>query len=553
MVRSSVMKKNGTVVLCVNGEEIPGNAYITYFHEKGRYEDFAKCGYKLFSVPFFFGNQTINECTEIPPFSPGIFEDDENPDFSVIDREIADILAACPNAYIFPRVNMSLPRRWEEEHPDELNDVGNFKPDKRRACFSSDAWAKETKRLLKLFIEHIENSDYRDNICGYQLAGGNTEEWFSFDFKGSIGKRSREKFSQYIAKNGLEGTNEEYYEFLSLVVAERICEFSSYAKQLTGRRLVIGCFYGYNFERPDKDSCHNALQTVLDCDDVDFICSPVSYGRERAGGMDHPCMLAVDSLKKHGKLYFVENDSRTHLTKPLFDIPHFQRPVFMAREKELSVENIKLHYARALTHSHALWWFDMGGGWYADSCYMDMFKKFLEITKSSMSKDMSSISETALLIDPKMLNSITLGDKNYAVVYKLRFTMGLTGVPYDSFLISDFEDIKDKYKAFIIPCPIMTAATEKLLNENKNVFPVKADVTALELRQFCNEHGVHIYSEKDAVVFANKSYLFLHTTSSGIYNISMPSNKELRQIFGKAVDLKTDILDENSGYLFEIV
>lgn len=553
MVHSSVKDKNGIPTLYINDKEIPANAYITYFHEKGCYEDFAKRGYRLFSIPFFFGDQTINESTDIPPFSPGIFENREKPDFSVIDREIADILSVCPAAFIFPRVNMALPRWWEVEHPDECNDTGRFIPEKKRACFSSDAWAEETKRLLTLFIEHVERSDYRDHICGYQLAGGNTEEWFPFDFKGSIGKRSRERFSEYALEKGISETEEEYYKFLSHMVAGRICEFAACAKELTGKRVVIGCFYGYNFERPDKESCHNALDEVLTCPDVDFICSPVSYGHARRGGIDHPCMLAVDSLKKHGKLYFAENDSRTHLTRPLFDIPHFHQPVFQARDKALAIENMKLHYARALTHSHALWWFDMGGGWYGDRCYMDMLEKFLQITKEAMTKDRSSVSEVALLIDPNMLNAITLGDQNAAVVSEIRFPMGLAGAPYDCYLASDYADIRDKYRAFVVPCPIKTATLEQILRDERPVLAVTDAITSAEIRAFYKASGVHLYCEKDAVIFANSSYLFLHTTKAENYRLNLPNEKKLRQIFGEPVDINTDILGENSGYLFELI
>jgi len=556
MIYSSVETKNGIPYLTVNGKEITANAYITYFTEKARYGDFAKAGYKLFSVPLFFSSQTINESSNIPPFAPGIFDNKENPDYSIIDKAIEQILEACPDAYIFPRVNMSLPVWWEEENPDELNDEGKFTPEKRRACFSSDKWADETQRLLGLFIDHVENSHYRDSICGYQLAGGNTEEWFSFDFKGSMGLRSREKFKEYIQETGCEDSEENYYKYLSYIVAKRICDLSAFAKEKTGHRLVIGAFYGYNLERPDRESCHNATLTVLECPDVDFICSPVSYSNERRGGIDHPCMLAIDSLKKHGKLYFVENDSRTHLTMPLMEHPHFYRPVFMARDKQLSIENIKLHFARALTHAHALWWFDMGGGWYDDSCYMDMFTRFLEISHEAKSKDLSSVSEVAVIIDPDMLGSIQMGDKNYNTVYGVRRQLGLMGTPYDCYLVSDFEDIKDKYKAFILLCPIMTPAAKNILESGCNTLAINCDnasITPRELRSFCKESGVHIYSEKDAVIFANSSYLFLHTASEGVFSINMPKGKQLKQIFGEKVNLESVVLPENTGFLFEIV
>lgn len=58
MIYSSIKTRNGIPYLTVNGEEIASNAYITYFTEKARYDQFADAGYKLFSVPLFFASQT---------------------------------------------------------------------------------------------------------------------------------------------------------------------------------------------------------------------------------------------------------------------------------------------------------------------------------------------------------------------------------------------------------------------------------------------------------------------------------------------------------------
>ena len=83
-------------------------------------------------------------------------------------------LYACPDALIFPRMNVSLNEKWERENPDELCDEG--KVELHRPCFSSDKWAEESMRLYGLALDHIEASDYADHVIGYQFAAGNTEE-----------------------------------------------------------------------------------------------------------------------------------------------------------------------------------------------------------------------------------------------------------------------------------------------------------------------------------------------------------------------------------------
>lgn len=556
MITSSIEVENGIPVLKINGEKVPANAYITYFVEKACYSDFAKSGYTLYSVPIYFATRGIQEMNIIPPFSDGIFENEE-PDFSIADRAFEQILEACPDAYIFPRVNITLPLRWEEANPDELCDTGHADPNKKRPCFSSDKWAEDTKMYLGMFIDHIEQAHYRDHIFGYQLATGNSEEWFSFDLIGSIGKRSREKFKQHVERNHLEGTETEYYAFLSEITAQRICEFSDFAKEKTGNRLVIGSFYGYTFETPVRTSVHAALGKVLASKSVDFLCSPVSYMLYREAGIDHPCMLPLDSLKKHGKLYFVENDSRTHLTKPLFDIPHFHNPNYMSRDKWLAVENIKLHYARALIHAHALWWFDMGGGWYQYSVYMDMFADFLRITKESMNRDMRSVSEVAVIVDESIIPAINKDDwqESRSTCYDIRKVLGLMGTPYDSYLAEDYEDIRQSYKAFILLVPRMSPLIKKIVEENADCYvitPQNASVTSNELREFCRSRGVHIYSQKDAVIFVNKSYLFLHTCTVGKAELFLPPGMRLIHRYGDVIDIENTELPRHTGYLFEI-
>ena len=558
MVTSKVEIINGVPTLKINGEVVAANAYMTYFIENARYDDFTNAGYKLFSVPMYFATRGIQEMNEIPPFASGIFENEE-PDFSIIDKTFGQILEECPDAYIFPRVNMSVPLRWEIENPDELCDYGNANPDKKRPCYASDKWAEDTKKYLGMFIDHIENSSYSDSVVGYQLAAGNAEEWFPYDFNGSKGKRSREKFSEYIKENNIEGTDDEYNAFISQVTADRICEFAEFAKHKTGNRLIIGSFYGYTFEVcASYNYAHFALNSVLNNKNIDFLCSPVSYMRNRELGIDHPCMVPVDSLKKHGKLYFVENDTRTHLTKPLFDIPHFHNQNYQPRERWLAIENIKQHYARALTHSHALWWFDMGGGWYHYSPYMQLFEDFIKITNESLTKDMRSVSEVAVIVDEKACTVIRNSKRGLSseTLYFGRVNLGLMGTPYDAYLAEDYEDIKDKYKAFIILTPQITSALDKIIKDNKDCLVItheNHDITTNELRDFCKSRGVHIYSNKDAVVYANNSYFFIHTATHGKAEISMPRGKKLKQIYGDKIDIQNDELPRHTGYLFEII
>ncbi|MBQ3590465.1 MAG: hypothetical protein II979_00875, partial [Clostridia bacterium] len=447
--------------------------------------------------------------------------------------DVEKILAARPDAWIFPRVNLSLPKRWEDEHPEECCDFGFT--DRRRVCFSSDAWAAETKRLLGLFIDHVENAPYREHIIGYQLAGGNTEEWFSFDMKGSVGKRSAEAFARYCRDRNLADTEETLQAFYSEMVAGRIMEFSAFAKEKTEHRLVVGCFYGYTLECTHFTTCHHALRRILACPDVDFICSPVSYAKTRPVGIDHACMLPVDSLKQHGKLYFAENDTRTHLSQAPNELPHYNSPIWFGPDPEKTCEIIRMHFSRALTHGHAMWWFDMWGGWYDDDRYRSLLEKCREICEEALQEDRTSSAETAVFIDER---AYAQKDCVRNLPYEIRIPLGHIGTPYDIYLIDDYPAVRDQYKACIFLCPAATdRLTEAAADAGERGLVIDAahgGISAGEIRSFCRDCGVHIWCGRDAVVYGCGRYLFVHGGEDGIPELHIPAGMHLTPLFAGA-------------------
>ena len=558
MITSCVKQLDGVPVLFINEKPVTANAYITYDVKKARYSDFAQAGFHLYSVTVMFGSQTFSELSRLPAFHTGIFEGDV-PDYSVADGLIRQILEADPDAYIFPRLNIALPEKWELAHPDELLDKGyGAHP---RVCFSSDLYAEESKRLLGKYIEHVEKSDYSDHIIGYQLSDGNTQEWFPFDESGGHGKRSREKFAEYALENGLDATEANYYRFLSEITARRICEICAFAKEKTGRRIIIGSFYGYTFECPMRYRCHHALERVLDCPDIDFISAPVSYCGNRETGFDHAYMLPLDSLILHGKLYLAENDTRTHLTNPPNAMPVFQSAVWQPKPKEVGLEGMRMQAARALTHGAGYWWFDMWGGWYNDSDNMALAKFYLELFGRSKAFDRASRSELAVVVDEKSFCSVANDDNSGALVCgQIRLPLGRIGAPYACFLASDFYSIPKQIKAFVLLITRPTAAMDKIiayLTERGvpfiTVTPQNCDITEAQLRSFAQKSGVFLYSDSPAVVYASQKYVFLHTCAEEKVRLAAPKGKRLKQLDGDTPYSPDAILPKGKGFLFELI
>ena len=199
MLKSEIKQINHTPTLLIDGKPTCAMAYTTYFEERSACAAFAMAGYRIFFVNASFTTLPINSAfTGFSPFRVGIFEDMEHPDYSEFEREVYRILAACPDAVIFPRINVSMPKWWVEEHLDDC--IPTAKGGYREALFSQ-AFRTDGAALLVRFVEHVRNADYANRIGGWQICGGQTQEWFHFDLFGSYGRAAEQPFRRWVKEH----------------------------------------------------------------------------------------------------------------------------------------------------------------------------------------------------------------------------------------------------------------------------------------------------------------------------------------------------------------
>lgn len=563
-ISSEVKDCGGVPTLYVNGKVFPSVAYMTYFEKFNEYRSFADAGYSFFSVPVLFAGRWINAAADTPSFKKGIFDTKNAPDFSLFDIAIEKVLAECPDAYIFPRVNISMPEWWEKENPDDVN-IKDDGTSCRESMYSSK-WRSDAAEMLKEFIAYVNSSEYASHIVGYQIAGGNTEEWFHFDTDAGFCKNAEKGFNSFLEKyypdssfSGLPDIsklkksqnyhNDEhlalFLEYASFAIADAITYFASVVKEETGGNVVVGTFYGYSLEVTTPLNGTHALKILLDDKNIDFICSPCSYIGTRDSDSDWTEMYPADSVRLHGKMCFQECDIRTNLTELIYekDIALDPNKIYTSaiwkgpETKEESIANIRKAFCRQLIKGNALWWFDMWGGWFADSEIMNEMKLYRDIyTESLTVSDRKSKADVAVFVDESAYKYMTDCSLRNAV-YNQRKALGLMGTPYDIYDVFDFDKVCDNYKAVIF---MSSAKTQRMksavsLCKEKDISYImstaaKEDFSVKELRAFCEKNGVRIYCETDDIVYINNNYVSVHAVTDGEKIIHLGSEKDITKI-----------------------
>ncbi|MBI1851299.1 MAG: beta-galactosidase [Planctomycetes bacterium] len=425
--KAEIRTLGGTPTLFVAGEPHPGLAYMTFDPDRGCYADFARAGIDLVSFSTT-GDFHLYGLAEPTWLAPGVY------DYSPLDRRVARILSQHPKAWLLPRVFVGSPPWWDEANPGELiryADGSTRKPlheDARKmtvASFSSTAWRRDAGEALARLVRYLRHCDYADRIVGIHLASAETEEWFYCGtyqgFFSDYSEPHRRAFVDWLrARYGDETrlaeawgravrfdevvvpTEEkrrarecfslrdpraardviDYTIFRGEDVASAIAHFARIVKAESAGELLCGTFYGYLMElslHPNGLHLggHGGLGALLRSPDVDFLSSPTSYFNRQARGGETHFMSISDSIRLHGKLWFNENDVRTHL---LPGNAGYGRTTTL--EETITVQ--RREFAHSLSRGAGMWWFDMTGGWYAEPAVMAEIERLGAIARESL-------------------------------------------------------------------------------------------------------------------------------------------------------------------------
>ena len=310
--------------------------------------------------------------------------------------------------------------------------------------FSSDVYRELSHQAMTAFIQHLEEK-YGEHIVGYQVGNGFGGEWLPFNsfWESRPGEAPPQKFGvedyspaaraafrkwlrdKYPTDAALQAAwhdahitlaaatppNEverystprgiffdpavsarcpDWFSFYNDSVASVLVENARWVKELTGRQKIVGSFYGYlwcNF--PNLSAVHSGqlgLTKVLNCPDVDFLCSPYTYDNKGLGGPNNSQTLP-EAAALHGKLYFNEVDTETHLQQRQWRWGNsLNNPQNFAETKGLLLRD----YAYALTKGNGLWWTDLMGGDYHDEAIIKLLAHLKKIDEQLLAADKRS-------------------------------------------------------------------------------------------------------------------------------------------------------------------
>jgi hypothetical protein len=395
-------------------------------------------------------------------------------------------------------------RMWRERNPEELEVYEDGRAETQ--SYASKKWLQDSSGFLSSLIQHLRSSENGVRVIGVMPCAGHAGEWvkesamenyaadYSEVMKNAFREWLIEKYKNlenlrkawhdpYAHFNKVEiPTAEEqvnadtyqfrdpskyrraidYFEFFSDLVADDIIYLCQTIKEASDGSMLAGVFYGYllgaawcnwYFDQGKnmktsayQRSGHLSLSKVLNSPYVDFIASPYCYGFRGICGDSAP-MSIVESIRLHGKMYFIEDDTRTHLFPP-------DSKYGMARNLKETLSILTRTFGRALTSSSGLWYADWCSpdrpGPYQDEKIMEQIRKMLKIGEKSLNMDRSPAGEIAVIVNEKSFVYERMNrNLDWPLIFEQKFWLSRIGAPCDFYLLEDLEKLPEQYKCYI--------------------------------------------------------------------------------------------------------
>lgn len=505
-------------VFDVDGKTVYPSAYMTYVPLQEDYDDMKKHGVNVFMFGVYTSDEGINMESGLRPLCNNFFKGYGEYDFSFVEK-VMNMIAPTgeEEVYVIPRVCLETPKWWRKLNPDEVGCDYTGQP--LRYCFNSKKWREDMSQALFALIDYFENSKWKNNVIGYHIAAGGTEEWtYQCRYDDSYYEYSARNLEAYCkwlenkygnceelsqawrkdikswdevefpnpvsrtyAKNGFLRDPEtemdvlDYYDFHNESVADAINYFCKQVKDYTNNTRVAGAFYGYVATLPQNKKGLHALKKILEQPYVDFI-STTNWYKEPGGAWLFAS--TVQSALMHDKMWIAEGDLRTskstnlgdYCPEALPDNDYYTSEVWRPLPTMEDSESVLTKgLCRILTANAGIWWFGMFGRWFSDERMMTIIDK----TPSLLAKQKNNYLHTdvAVIIDEKAYKYYGVNERRMRdVIDENMKKLSQAGFVHHNYLLSDLPDDRfpaDDYKMYIFVGCVNPTDEEKEAIETK--------------------------------------------------------------------------------------
>ena len=450
-------------------------------------------------------------------------------DFSVVDKQIDDVLAVNPNADFIFMIDLNSPL-WLSRR---LTLGGNSIESDSFTCLSNtlanSRWQQYTQAYLKKLLNHVEKK-YGKRIKAYLLACGQTDEWMDCSSY-SAGRFKIKAWKDWLVKNGqkprsvpalerfttasfenllrnpeTEGELLKYVQFNCDLIVNSISKFTKITRENISKDKKIGVFFGYIMELTDGRlvaAGHLGYEKLFADENIDFFQSPGTYwARDMGEGSGFMC--ADGTRKSYGKGWLHEIDHFTYMCDPKVNknIPITGFPGDKNRWKtpHASCVGLKREMNLVLVNNASMWFFDMVGGWFNGKEMMQTIQRGHEIWQKHKDKNYKSVAEIALIADPQ--SAMYLNDFNPRVnkIYpRSRNVLNKVGAPFDVYSFNDIDRVDmSQYKLFVFPATFKMD-NQRMQSLQKHVLKDGKTALFMYAPAIINEHSLDVKNVKKFV------------------------------------------------------
>jgi len=389
-------------------------------------EKMGRCGIRLY---------TIKWRTPEPADREGAYRD--------LDLDLARLVSAVPECRFIIRLLVRESRWFARRFPNDLQYFSDGTAKWVRDSYgspyvhswASDAWTAATAGEIVRVINHVRRTRFAEYFAGVQVCAGNTYEWWYYNYPGkswdygpafqaAFRARMREKYGTVERLNRAWKTRLARFDEIELPLPSEKFAFNQYGYLDPGtQRKVVdywSCFHEFltddvvYFSRVIKvasegkllagfelqGACMTALQNgnyrtkVLErTPTVDFRAAPSVY-LNRAPGGSAPLRIDSTSMRLARKVWFNENDFRTHKT-PTKNV-YYNEGNDSAEKSAAVLERL---FGRLLVAGAHGYWSENEFGNFADPLIHDVFRRTRLISYAALGVERKSAAEIALVYD----------------------------------------------------------------------------------------------------------------------------------------------------------